>query len=229
MTTGDPRIVTGDPKALAFRGPGLHRSPLTDYRSRQAGFSLIEVLVAISISTVLFGLCIAAYVQVNKYRSRSEKLLLLGETARGVNTRLARDFEGVFVIDDDADGTLEIDDYWKPENIDGGDQTFTKVSFVCATENRSGLEHRAVSYYVDAQKRLIRREAADMAGLSGAAGTVLAENVLLVRFQSIPDAGVVVVGQLPKVLRVYLRLEDEGSRMGYRQYGVTLRPCSEEH
>ncbi|MHC4916120.1 MAG: prepilin-type N-terminal cleavage/methylation domain-containing protein [Planctomycetota bacterium] len=216
---------------MADRGLRTVDSRQSEIRSPKSamsrGFSLIEVLVAIAVSTVLFGLCIAAYVQVNKYRRRSEKLLLLSQTARGVNARLARDFECIFVIDDDADGTLEIGDYWKPEDISGTDGTFTKLSFVCATENRSGLDYRAVSYYVSGTS-LVRKEAADMAGLSGAAATVIAEGVLAMRFQSTPDPAAVVAGEVPEHLRVYLKLEDEGSRMGYQHFGVALRPRSEE-
>jgi prepilin-type N-terminal cleavage/methylation domain-containing protein len=197
--------------------------------NRRQGFTLVEVLVAVSIAVVLCGLCIAIYVKVNAMKSRSEKLLFLTEEANNALGRIARDLEGLYV------GGSTLAGYWKAEEPDGA--LFHKLTVLTATENAGKADYCTVSYYVrldpDKKKRLYRRVSADLGGVAPDAPLVWPDEAVLVEdadsitFSALPAAPA--DGKVPQSVTVTLQLSDPGGTPGYRRFTVTLRPGSEEN
>ncbi len=191
--------------------------------TERRGFTLIEIMVAIAISAVLFGACVAIYINVNKFKSRSEKLLFLHETARGVNVRLGRDLEGLYVSDaDDPPG------YYKVEPSPGGVACGEKLTIRVATENPGKVDYCTVEYYVKSGNlyRVLSGGEPPTGGWSVVEEDwVLAEGAESIEFSS----SSVNQGEVPTSVTVTLKLADPGGTPAYRHFTVTLRPGSEEN
>ncbi len=201
--------------------------------TKRRGFTLVEIMVAITISAALFGICVAVYVNVSKFKRRSEKLLFLHETARGINNRLGRDLEGLYVA-----GDTNLIDYWKPEDTEGsGDsKVFHKLTFLTATENPGKVDYCTVAYYVENGK--LYREVSDIMGGGPPDDPpgptwpdkgLLAEGVEEIEFSTIPNPDGLSAGKLPATVTVTLKLADPGGSPAFRHFTVTLRPGSEEN
>jgi prepilin-type N-terminal cleavage/methylation domain-containing protein len=229
--------VISDRRDLSREASYRHRSQVTDHRSLGKGFTLLEVLVAVTVSAILFGLCVAAYVQAGRYKSRSETLLELGVTARGVFDRLAADLEGLHAADSDSapNGTPEVADYWELETGAMG-AAGDRLTFRAATENPGDLDYCTVRYYVE--NGTLYRELSNLKGGGGSyplkAECVLAEGVQAVVFGTSPGEFALASppsaldGRLPGLLTVTLQLVDPRGRPAFRVYSCTLRPGAEE-
>jgi len=189
--------------------------------NRRSGFTLVEVLVAVSIAVVLCGLCIAIYVKVNAMKSRSEKLLFLTEEANNALGRIARDVEGLYV------GDVTQANYWKLESgVMGPSGTWgDRLTLLAATENAGKADYCTVRYYVE-NGRLYRELSGGVqpdAGWPTKDNSVLAEGVEKLTFTATG------AGKVPQSVTVTLQLSDPGGTPGYRRFTVTLRPGSEEN
>jgi len=188
------------------------------------GFTLLEVLVAITVATLLFGICIAIYVSVSRYKSRSEGLLFLHETARGVFARMGRDLGGLHVADSDRDGDTDATDYWEP--------AAGRLTFLTATENPGKLDYCTVGYYLEGGR--LYRELSDAKGGSAPTGgwpskadSVVAEGVQEFTVSTVPAAPA--AGRLPASVTVTLKMSDPGGQPAYRLFTATFRLGAEEN
>ena len=199
--------------------------------AKRRGFTLVEIMVAITISAALFGICVAIYINVSKFKSRSEKLLFLHETARGINNRLGRDLEGLHVADTDDDGDTELADYWKLEpGAMGG--AGDRLTFLAAVENPGKVDYCPVAYYV--QNGKLYREISDtMGGVAPGGGWPAKADCVLAngieRLSVVTNPATPAAGKLPATVTVTVKLADPGGRPAFRWFTVTLRPGSEEN
>jgi type II secretory pathway component PulJ len=193
---------------------------------------MLEVLVAVAVSTVLFGICVAMFLQVSRYKSRNEGLLLIEETARGAFDRLERDLTGLHVADSDGDGSVLLTDYWRLEKAPVAGCSGDRLMLLSAVENPGRLDYCTVSYYVK-DGRLYRRLSSDLGGEAPTGGwpaesaSALAENVN--RLVAIPAPAAPADGRLPETLTFTLEMKDAGSAAGVRRFTLVLRPGAEEH
>lgn len=201
--------------------------------AKRRGFTLIEIMVAIAVSTLLFGACVAIYINVNKFKSRSEKLLFLHETARGINARLGRDLEGLHVADTDDDGDTELADYFElQKDWEIGKDWGDKLIFLAAVENPGKVDYCTVEYYVKSGKlyRVLSGGEPPTGGWSAdEEDWVLAEGVEKLTVSTVPPPPLPAAGKLPATVTVTLKLADPGGRPAFRHFTVTLRPGSEEN
>jgi len=192
---------------------------------RRSGFTLVEIMVAIGVATLLFAICTAIFVQVSRYKAGSEKLLFVTEEANGALSRIARDIEGLHVSGVAAS--------WP-----SGDATeINKLAFLTATENPGRADYCTVNYYVkldpaDRKKKLYRvlSDGVPPAGVTWPtpeADSVLAEGVdrLTVSCTPDPPAG----GKVPRLVTVTLQMADPDGKPPYRRFTMTVRPGSEEN
>jgi prepilin-type N-terminal cleavage/methylation domain-containing protein len=199
---------------------GTDNCQLTTGNSR-SGFTLVEIMVAITVATILFGICTAIFVKVSQYKARSEKLLFMAEEANGALSRIARDLQGLHV----ADATLN--NYWHLEPAamgTGGD----RLTMVSATENAGQADYCTVQYYV-ANGNLYRLLSG---GIPNGAWPVEADSILVqgadnITFSTEP-AGTS-AGKVPARITVSLQMSDPGGQPAYRRFGVSVRPGSEEN
>ncbi len=201
-------------------------------RASRAGFTLIEIMVAIAVSAALFGLCIAIYVRVSRYKSRSEELLFVHENARGILDRMKRDLGGLYVADNDSDGTAQLINYWRLEKAPVAGCSGDRLTFLSAAENPGKLDHCTVQYYVENNK-LYRELSSAMGGSPPGGGwpakdaSVLAEDVeklLVTTTPATPPAET-----LPSKVTITLQLTDEPGTPPYKVFTVELRPGAEEN
>jgi prepilin-type N-terminal cleavage/methylation domain-containing protein len=196
---------------------------------RSAGFTLVEVMVAVLVSAVLFGICVAIYVKVSRYKARSEKVLFIYQTASGIQSRMRRDLGGLHVSSTDADAATDLVEYWQLEKTPVAGCSGDRLTFLTATENPGKLDYCTVSYYVKSAK--LYRKLSDSKGGSGPfsaeADSVLAEGVE--KLTLVTEPLVPVDGKLPAKVTVTLKLADPGGKPGFREFTVTLRPGSEEN
>ncbi len=185
-------------------------------------------MVAVLVSAVLFGICVAIYVRVNRYKARSEEVLFIYQAARGIQARMGHDLEGLHVASTDADAATDLAEYWELEKAPAG-CSGDRLTFLTATENPGRLDHCTVSYYVKDAK--LYRKLSDSKGGSGPfpseADSVLAEGVEKLTLVTEPLTPV--DGKLPATVTVTLKLADPGGKPGFRWFTVTLRPGSEEN
>ena len=196
------------------------------------GFSLVEILVAIAVSTMLFGICVAIYIKASTFKSRSEQLLYLYEKSRGITDRLARDLEGLHVADSDDDGTVKLIDYWELEKEPVAGCSGDRLTFLSATENPGRTDCCTVRYYAEDGK--LYRELSDLKGGVAPAGgwpakpaSVLAEGVERLTVSTVPPEPA--AGKLPASITITLQLADPDGQPTYRRFTVTLRPGPEEN
>ena len=182
---------------------------------RRAGFTLLEILVAISIATILFGICITIYVKVNAYKRRSEQLLFVSEEARGILTRIARDIEGLYVSNAAPANCF---------NVPGDATASNKLMLVTAAENDGKADYCKVEYYVDGGHlcRDWREPQPDGSWPAAPNATVLAENVDSLTVSAEPGS------LLPKRVTVTVQMTDRDGSPPYRRYTMTVRPGAEE-
>jgi hypothetical protein len=179
---------------------------------------------------------VAVYVQVARFKGRSEQLLFTHETARSAFDRLKRDLGGLHVASDAA-----VTDYWELEKSPAG-CCGDRVTFLTATENPGKLDYCTVSYYVIKEVaggvehyRLYRELSATKGGLApdSPPGPVWPDKSLVadgvLEFKVMSDPATPAVGRLPSSITVTLKLEDPGGRSGYLFFTATFRPGAEEN
>lgn len=186
---------------------------MTAANPRARGFTLVEVMVAIAVAALLFGICVSFYVLCTRLKRRSEQLLVLHQDAAGILRTVKRDIEGLYVS-----GTA-VEEYYRVEASPGGADCGQKLTVVTATENPGKADYCTISYYVK------RRDPADPGSgvlyrvLSGGQPPdggwsldeedwVLAEGVRSIRFE--PDSDSIVDGKVPTAVTVRLRFHDSG-------------------
>ena len=193
--------------------------------NRQRGFTLFEVMVAIGVATLLFAICTAIFVQVSRYKARSEKLLFITEEAGGTLDRMARDLEGLYA------GGPALADYWKLETGAMG-TAGDRITLLSATENPGKADYCTVCYYVKSG-RLYRvlsggvPPGAAPGAWPAESESVLAEGVDRLTVSCTPDPPA--AGKVPKLVAVTLQMSDPDGKPPYRRFTATVRPGSEEN
>jgi prepilin-type N-terminal cleavage/methylation domain-containing protein len=226
----EPNLRTRNPNATRDTRHATRRGRRAA-RGARGGFSLVEIMVAIAVSALLFGICVAIYVQVSRYKSRSEQLLFVHENARGIEARLSRDLRGLHVADSDGDGDTDPVDYWELESGAMG-SAGDRLTFLTAAENAGRLDYCTVRYYVEGEN-LYRELSAAKGGAAPVGGwpakseSVLAEDVQKLTVSTEPAAPA--AGKVPATVTVTVKLADPQGQPPYRIFTFSLRPGSEEN
>jgi prepilin-type N-terminal cleavage/methylation domain-containing protein len=178
------------------------------------GFSLVEMLVAVAISLVLFGICVAAFIKVTRYKRRSEQVLFLSEKARAIFSKMERDISGLHVISDSA-----VAAYFKINS--------NRLYMCCALENSLDRDYCMIAYGVSAGH--LRRDEYLVGDPEPSIDLwpIFARDAESISFSSVPVSPV--AGELPGKISISLRLKDPGAKSGYQEFNLTLCPGSEEN
>jgi type II secretory pathway pseudopilin PulG len=190
---------------------------------RRAGFTIIEVVVAIGVAVILFGICGTVFVKVNAFKRRSEQLLFMHQEANGALTRVARDIEGLYVA-----GAARTD-YWKLESGAMG-AAGDRLTLVCAGENRGRADFCQVQYYVKDGKlyRVLSGGAPPNPpgswSLNEADWVLAGGTDIQIQKLYLLASG---AGPVPETVTVTLTIADP--KFLPRSFSITVRPGSEEN